>query len=189
MAAARKPSIFAFNRRRYLVARKKGWKPFSGVVFQPWEKRLWARSLKIVLANGVQPERKIANTENAISLIIPVASAELKQVARGRIPEKDHAAFCKLMDWYAKNPHDFSLGRPLPKAIAELGKQMSPDAESCINDIVEKSMMDVFDISAEDRQRQRESEHFGELLEVQVKHDIFHSLALIKMFLQKATET
>ena len=174
------------NRRKYLGARKAGWMPLQGTALEPWERRLAAKSLRTVLEHGVGSERKIDATNKAMRKIAPIAAKELKGVIKGKIPEKDWHAFCRLMDWYAEKLPEY--GRPLPEEIRRLGKEIDERANTTIRGAIAKSASDPFEIRQEGRYYHRQSPDFKADIEFQLKHDINYTLSTIRRFLGKATE-
>ncbi len=180
------------NRRlQYQHLRKEGLKPFAEVKLKPWEKRLLARSLRIVLQTSIGDKRKSTETVETVKKIIPIAAQELKPMAKELIPEGQYEIFCQLMDWYTENPKEFPAKGVFPpgfcpQKILDLGQRLSQKSFLRISGTI--LARTFFRAKNEERPSHRDKQFdFKKDLEFQLKHDIAHSLWFIRGFLESVS--
>src|SRR3989338_6474229 len=181
----RKTPQYVAHQKAYLAARKKGWKPLATMVKNPMEKSIVARSLRIVLSHGVGSERTQTGTARAIEQIIPIIAGSLKEQVRSKVTPEASDAFNRMIDWFSRNPRDFSMDQPVHWQIRELAQKISNVEDARIKGVISKMGL-FFDPSNEGRWDQKNNPTFEELLEFQIRHDIFHSVVMTSMFFYDA---
>lgn len=175
------------RRLQYQHLRKQGLRPFADAKLASWEKRLLARSLRLVLETSIGSMRHTPETERTVKKIIPLAARELKPAMKDKLPADQWNVFCQLMDWYARNPKFPPEIKSFPQKIMDLGKKLSQD--SLLKFSGRLISRTFFRLKNEERPEHRKEQFdFQKDLEFQLKHDIGISLIYIKDFLEKLVD-
>ena len=184
MAARRRSKINPRSRKMYLREKKKGWRLLEKHRLGAADRRVVAKALGIVLENGVGAERGIGGSFQAVHDIMPILAADALAGVKGKISAEDARAWKKLLGWHCANQtHGFD--KPCPSEVVGAAKGLSQKGCMALVSKVATNTWYGIRPTKEEREADKHKMQFSEAVEFQVRHDLFHTNALLILFLNR----
>ncbi|VVB99622.1 Uncharacterised protein [uncultured archaeon] len=191
-----KPEAYLPNRRRFLERRKQGWhfkqlKILGRPDILPWEKKLLVKALPIVMEYEMEG-RKIDETNESVSRIMPIAAQEVKQELQRQLPPQQYEKVSRFLDYYSGKFSEifmaYAKNGSFSAETMRIARETGKDLLKATYVKLGESSIRIFSENNERPEYQQTYDDFSYNIEYRLKHDCFFALHESGNFIRKLKE-